>query len=175
MRSSALPPSPGDIVTSLTPELRAVARHLGGPAQSTEDLAQDAALRLFARLSSDGRIADPRRYGFTVLRNLWRDQYRHSEPMSDTDPEETASGASHEASCHMAYVEAVDAIGRLAPHHGEILRLVLEGTDNYADIAQRLGIAKGTVMSRLSRARRALRAEMALGRDEPVASLFADD
>ncbi|WP_158275468.1 RNA polymerase sigma factor [Maritimibacter sp. 55A14] len=159
----------------LAPEFRAVARHLGGPREQADDLAQDAALRLLARLRSDGRISDPRRYGFSVLRNLWRDRYRRAarqgEPLEEEPPAETP----HAASAGLACRDVRAAIARLAPHHRALLTMIAQGTDNYRDLARAQGIAPGTVMSRLSRARRALRAELALGEDDTVMSLLGDE
>ena len=50
------------------------------------------------------------------------------------------------------------AVLAIAPEFREVLVLSLDDQMDYASIAQRLGVPIGTVRSRLSRSRRALRA-----------------
>ena len=56
-----------------------------------------------------------------------------------------------------ARLDLVDALQRLSPLHREILVLFYLVDMSYADLAQALDIPEGTVMSRLNRARDALR------------------
>ena len=172
----ALPPSPRDVVAALSPEFLAIARYLGGPPEQAEDLAQDAAERVLSRLVRDGRIADPRRYGFTVVRNLWRDRHRRAEiVLPETEGGDAPADGPHEGTRHLAFAEVLAAMRRLSPLHREVLELVMSGTDGYDEIARQLGIPKGTVMSRLNRARKALRAELSLGQHETAMSLLAEE
>lgn len=56
-----------------------------------------------------------------------------------------------------ARLDVVDALQRLSPLHREVLVLFYLADVSYADMAQALDIPEGTVMSRLNRAREALR------------------
>lgn len=56
-----------------------------------------------------------------------------------------------------ARLDVVDALQRLSPLHREVLVLFYLADVSYAEMAQALDIPEGTVMSRLNRAREALR------------------
>ena len=56
--------------------------------------------------------------------------------------------------------EIARAIATLSPLHQEILRLVFVGGLSYVELTHTLGVPEGTVKSRLSLARRALRAAL---------------
>lgn len=56
-----------------------------------------------------------------------------------------------------ARLDLVDALQRLSPLHREVLVLFYLADVSYADMAQALDVPAGTVMSRLNRARDALR------------------
>lgn len=58
-----------------------------------------------------------------------------------------------------------EAISALSPIHREVLTLVFEHELSYDEIAVVLGVPNGTVKSRLSNARRALRSELARSED----------
>jgi RNA polymerase sigma-70 factor (ECF subfamily) len=60
---------------------------------------------------------------------------------------------------------------RLTPEHREILMLRYYGDLSYSEIAERLDIKLGTVMSRLSRARSRL--TEVVGPDHPLAAVAA--
>jgi RNA polymerase sigma-70 factor, ECF subfamily len=62
--------------------------------------------------------------------------------------------------------EIAEAITTLSPIHQEILRMIFVQGLSYSELAGALGIPDGTVKSRLSLARRALRAALS-GREEP--------
>jgi RNA polymerase sigma-70 factor, ECF subfamily len=71
-------------------------------------------------------------------------------PADDPGPEETALGR---AGC----AEIARAIGTLSPVHQEVLSLTFDQGLSYGELAEILGVPIGTVKSRLSLARRALR------------------
>lgn len=74
-------------------------------------------------------------------------------PARDPEPESAAlAGAARE--------ELAAAFGRLAPVHREVLTLAFLHELAYAEIAHVLGVPLGTVKSRLSLAKRALRAQL---------------
>jgi RNA polymerase sigma-70 factor (ECF subfamily) len=71
-------------------------------------------------------------------------------PATDPDPEAAALAS-------VARAELADAFGQLAPVHREVLALTFAEELSYQETAQVLGVPVGTVKSRLSHARRALR------------------
>jgi RNA polymerase sigma-70 factor (ECF subfamily) len=61
----------------------------------------------------------------------------------------------------LGVIDLQRALERLSPEHREVLLLVAVEQFSYDETAMALGLPVGTVMSRLSRARQRLRAELA--------------
>lgn len=155
-------------IDELYPDLRRYAHQLCDTPDQAEDLIQQAILRVLNRSGID----DLQKYMFSILRNLHRDllrkkQRESSEPIKDnlTDP-----GAP--ASTRVAFRQVLAQITTLPSPYREVLFLLYLG-QSYAQIAARLDLPIGTIMSRISRARRALRLSLGLGPDEGVAALLA--
>jgi RNA polymerase sigma-70 factor (ECF subfamily) len=72
-------------------------------------------------------------------------------PASDPEPEDAALASAEQE-------ELARAIAQLAPVHREVLTLTFTNGFSYAEIARIVGVPEGTVKSRLSNAKRALRA-----------------
>jgi RNA polymerase sigma factor (sigma-70 family) len=72
---------------------------------------------------------------------------------SEPDPEDLALASAERE-------ELVAALTRLAPMHREVLGLIFEHGLSYQETARILGVPEGTVKSRLSNAKRALRARL---------------
>lgn len=105
-----------------------------------------------------GRITRP--WLFTILHHLYVNQVRHRvhapplDPLPDEEPPALAPSR-HEAALEWRDMER--ALAELSVDHREVLLLVgLEQLD-YAEVATVLNVPPGTVMSRLARAREALR------------------
>jgi RNA polymerase sigma factor (sigma-70 family) len=145
-----------------------LALQLLGDAEEARDVAQEALLRFFASLPRVDPERPPRPWLFAIVRNRVRDLRRHRrrwrteaieranegyvvEPAgTDGDPElERGRGELRRAVWR--------ALGVLADGEREILVLRDYHDLRYTEIAELLGIPIGTVMSRLHRARRALR------------------
>ena len=122
-----------------------------------EDAVQQAAMRGLEHLVS----YDPRRpfkgWWFTVLRHCCIDLLRSRRPHVGLDHPEQEVCASGTAS---AWQDLADALGQLDLPQAEILRLRYFGGLTYEELSQTLAIPKGTVMSRLHYARKALASEM---------------
>ncbi len=149
---------------------------LGNPADA-QDVAQESLLRFFAGL----RRLDPRRpvqpWLFTIVRNRARDVWRRRKVRraeSLDAPGSVGEGlgrqvaderADPEADLHRAELKrrVWRALGELSPARREILVLRDYHDLSYAEIAAVLGIPKGTVMSRLHGARKALRERLLPG------------
>lgn len=139
--------------------LRRYARALVGNHADADDLVQEALARALVYIDGTKRIDNLRAYLFTILHNVRNDAMRRRKregvQLSVEDTPLVAHGASQRdrLTCH----EVLEAIHQLSDEHREVLLLVgVEGM-SYRETAEILGVAIGTVMSRLSRARSALR------------------
>ena len=154
----------------MIPDLRAFARSLCKNPTLADDLAQEAALKLWAALREGAEVEDIERYAMTILRNLARQRWRSEKP---TDPLEDESAAvSPTAPARMACADLAAAVEKLPEAQALLIHMIAEGETSPAVLAEKTGLPVGTVMSRLARARSRLRAEMGLADKTPVSELF---
>jgi RNA polymerase sigma-70 factor (ECF subfamily) len=148
------------------PRLRRLARALARNAEIADDMVQDT---LFRALRAESRWTgtDARPWLITILlnvnRNRLRSLSRHGIPVdvSEVDNQSPPPGPREEG------IDIGRGLDRLNPDQREVLLLVaLEGL-SYEDCAKVLSIPVGTVMSRLSRAREALRDYLQGGSPNP--------
>lgn len=147
-----------------------VARTLTGSWVDAEDLVQDTLIRAYRSVGSfDG--AHPRAWLLTILRNTNINSHRRRRPdlLEDADSLEQhapAFGASATPSPEQAVTDRLldenlhRAVAALDPKFSTVLLLVDVDDLSYAEAADVLGIAVGTVTSRLSRARNRLRHDL---------------
>jgi RNA polymerase sigma-70 factor (ECF subfamily) len=130
-----------------------------------EDLAQEALAKAFVHAD---QLRDPlrlRSWLYGILANCWRDHLRTRRPTEDIDAVEehwlaTERGPEDEAHRGQIVERVRIAVQRLPLGQREVLALVDLEECSYAEVAEILAIPIGTVMSRLSRARAALRASL---------------
>lgn len=158
------------LVTEQIPRLRRYARALVG-AQRADDLVQDCLERAWSRRRLWDGQGELRPWLFTILHNLYVNGVRRQagappfDPLPEEEPPALAPSR-HEAALDLRDVER--ALDGLSLEHREVLLLVgLEQLD-YAEAAAILNVPPGTVMSRLARAREALRRAL---REPPRARL----
>ena len=147
--------------------LRRARRYTSDPA-AAEDLAQEALLRVWARLQQEPPVDDLERYLFTALRNI--SQRRRAAEAALTEAEMPA--VAPRAADRLAAGEVLAEIARLPAAQA---RLILEhgvGGTSYAELARRHGLPVGTVMSRVARGRARLCDRLDLPRDRPVAAIL---
>jgi RNA polymerase sigma-70 factor, ECF subfamily len=146
-----------------------VARRLTRSATEAEDLVQDALLRAYRGFDGfDGRY--PRAWLLTILRNTHYNRIRKRRPdLLDDEVAQRlpASGAdgrrdgTSERALHDDFDPLVrEAVTSLSPNHRAVLALVDLDELSYREAADLLGVPVGTVMSRLRRARRKVRAHL---------------
>lgn len=151
----------GEIVALYSPLRRAARAMAPGRA---DDLVQETLLAMLRRLDSGGEITNLRAYARTTLRNLAR---RSPQITSGEDPDAQAAPPSG----HFALTQVLSVLRKLPAEQSELLVACLRGL-SYAEMAQSLGLPRGTVMSRLSRARKALRQSMGLRQNECIIALL---
>jgi RNA polymerase sigma-70 factor (ECF subfamily) len=146
-----------------------VALSLTRNAADAEDVVQETLIRAYRSIERfDGR--HPRAWLLTILRNANVNRTRRRRPSLFADPEEgrrqLEAGAPEPSAEEEATVDLFDdavaaALDRLPPRFRQIVDLVdLDGL-SYQETADVLEIPIGTVMSRLHRARRRMRGQLA--------------
>lgn len=124
-----------------------------------DDLAQEA---LEKALKKKDQLRDPaalETWLFSILTNCWRDHFRRSRDMVDIDdvPLEHPVTPELEHQQHEVVRAVRAAIAQLPVGQRQVLTLVDLEDCSYIEVAHILGVPVGTVMSRLCRARRALK------------------
>lgn len=133
---------------------------LAGDRDQARDLVQDCALRATAARRSP--IDEPayRAWLFRILRNAYLDQERRAgRTQSLSDDEDQSPGDTQVWRFDESLISALTVrigLARISVAHREIITLVDLVGFTYAETAELIGVAPGTVMSRLSRARQAL-------------------
>lgn len=141
----------------LMPEFLAYARSITSASDSSEDLVQDAIERALRSDNKPSVLEELRPWMFRVIRNLHYDELRklrvrreYSAGMGRLSEESMQTGD------HARDVLIRRAFEKLPPDTREVLFLVDVMGLKYAEAAKVMDVPNGTVMSRLSRARRAL-------------------
>jgi RNA polymerase sigma-70 factor, ECF subfamily len=158
-------------LVAMLPRLRRFARSLCGDATLADDLVQLACER--ALKARDGFEPGTRldAWLFRILRNVWIDGLRKKRGEGVAQPIEDATGLVGEDGRRVAHAAiaanaVMEGMARLAEDHRLVLTLVCVDELSYREAAEALGVPIGTVMSRLSRARRALAAALGMADGE---------
>lgn len=145
----------------LLPELRAYARALCDRPETAEDLVQDAIERALRTENRPDEIAEFRPWMFRVIRNLRYDELRKRRVRREyIAKEKRLYEQGIWAQDHARDVLFRLSFERMPADKREILFLIDVMGLRYSEAAEIIGVAIGTVMSRVSRARKALRDEM---------------
>jgi RNA polymerase sigma-70 factor (ECF subfamily) len=156
-----------DIASMVEPHIPALRRYawaLLRDDQSADDLVQDCLERAVSRWHLRRRDGNLRAWLFAILHNLFISSRRTlarrgphgplddlAEPLQAVgDPEQVAVSR-----------DLLSALNSLPDEQRAVILLVVVEDLSYADTARALGVPIGTVMSRLSRARRDLMARLA--------------
>ncbi|MEL7803456.1 MULTISPECIES: RNA polymerase sigma factor [Sulfitobacter] len=140
----------------LLPEFRAYAIAICASSDDAEDLVQDAIERALRTNSRPTELDELRPWMFRVIRNLHYDELRKRRVRREylaaekrLSDEAGTSDAARDVLIRMAFE-------KLSPDMREVLCLVDIMGLKYAEAANVMNVANGTVMSRISRARKAL-------------------
>ena len=147
-------------IEAAVPALRRYARALTRDADRADDLVQDCLERAIRKRSLWRPTGPVKAWLFRILLNIYRNDLRgrrrRGEHQSiDGLPIEPAVPPSQPG--HLALAEIARALDLLPTEQREALLLVVVEGASYLEAAQILGIPAGTLMSRLGRARAALR------------------
>ena len=149
-----------DEIETHVPALRRYARALTHDVDSADDLVQDCLERAIRKRSLWRPTGPLRAWLFRILLNVYRNDLRRRRralPPRQLDSRfvEPVSFPGHYGS--LALAETARAMQALPSEQREALLLVAVEGMSYAEAAGVLGIPSGTLMSRLARARAALR------------------
>jgi RNA polymerase sigma-70 factor (ECF subfamily) len=150
-----LNPSLRDAMLAAVPSLRAFAISLSGNIDRADDLVQETLLRAIANIDSFQPGTNMSAWMFTILRNLFRSEYRkRRREVEDTDGSYAESLKSHpEQSSRLEFQEFRAALAKLPPDQREALILVGASGFSYEEAASICDCAVGTIKSRVNRAR----------------------
>jgi RNA polymerase sigma-70 factor (ECF subfamily) len=128
---------------------------LSGNIDRADDLVQETLLRAIANIDSFQPGTNMSAWMFTILRNLFRSEYRkRRREVEDTDGSYAESLKSHpEQSSRLEFQEFRTALGKLPPDQREALILVGASGFSYEEAASICDCAVGTIKSRVNRAR----------------------
>lgn len=142
------------------PHLRRYARALtGGDADTADDVVQDCLEKALAKRRSWRRSGSVRFWLFRILYRCHIDSLRRRRrrDIADEDVEDVSPAAPPAQDQRIACNDVAEALARLPARQREtILLIALEGV-SYDEAAAILDVPVGTVRSRLSRGRDALR------------------
>jgi RNA polymerase sigma-70 factor (ECF subfamily) len=144
-----------ETMLAAVPGLRAFAMSLCGKIDRADDLVQETLLRALTNIDSFEPGTNMSAWLFTILRNLFRSEYRkRRREVEDGDGRFAASlKAQPEQPSHLEFEEFRAALAQLPPDQREALILVGASGFSYEEAAQICGSAVGTIKSRVNRAR----------------------
>src|SRR6202171_5296892 len=158
------------------PRLRRYARALARDVAAADDLVQDCLARALGKIHLWQEGTDLRAWLFTILHNQYVNQVRRSVRegaavgLSETEP--LLTRAPHQGN-RLELRDLERAITKLPEEQRSVILLVgLEGM-RYEEVAEILDVPVGTVRSRLSRGREALRRLMGIVPDRQAEAIMA--
>ncbi|MEL7137465.1 MAG: sigma-70 family RNA polymerase sigma factor [Pseudomonadota bacterium] len=140
------------------PGLRAFARTFHRDPARADDLVQETMLKAWSKREQFEMGTNLRAWLFRILRNTYLSELRkRKREVEDADGSHTASLVAKPAQeGHMAMNDLRGALAELNEEQREALLLVGASGFSYEDAAEIIGVAPGTVKSRVSRGRQRL-------------------
>src|SRR5580698_2023591 len=144
-----------EVMLAAVPSLRAFAISLCGNVDRADDLVQEALLRALGNIGSFEPGTNMSAWLFTILRNLFRSEYRkRRREVEDAEGSYAESLTTPpEQNSRLEIDEFREALKLLPPEQRESLILVGASGFSYEEAAQICGCAVGTIKSRVNRAR----------------------
>jgi RNA polymerase sigma-70 factor (ECF subfamily) len=152
---TSLDPALRDQILAAVPSLRAFAISLSGNVDRADDLVQETLLRALANIHSFQPGTNMPAWLFTILRNLFRSEYRkRRREVEDADGSYAETLKTQPAqTSHVEFKEFSVALGKLPDDQREALILIGASGFSYEEAAEICGCAVGTIKSRVNRAR----------------------
>ena len=175
-----LAPSVREAMLAAVPSLRAFAISLSGNVDRADDLVQETLLRAMANIDSFEPGTNMSAWLFTILRNLFRSEYRkRRREVEDTDGNYAETLKSHpEQQSRVEFEEFRTALAKLPADQREALILVGASGFSYEEAAAICQCAVGTIKSRVNRARTRLAELLSIdgvddfGPDQPTRAIL---
>lgn len=159
-----------DEIETHVPALRRYARALTRDTDRADDLVQDCLERAIRKQALWQPTGSLKSWLFRILLNLYRNELRTNRRRGEHVAVDTLLVEPSIAPAQpgrIALAEMSRAIDLLNVEQKEVLLLVVLDGMSYAEAAEALSIPIGTLMSRLGRARAALRTAVGGGTEEP--------
>jgi RNA polymerase sigma-70 factor (ECF subfamily) len=152
---SSLNPALREQMLGAVPSLRAFAISLSGNVDRADDLVQETLMRAIANIESFQPGTNMSAWLFTILRNLFRSEYRkRRREVEDADGSYADTLKSQpEQGSRLEFNEFRAALDKLPPDQREALILVGASGFSYEEAAAICECAVGTIKSRVNRAR----------------------
>ncbi len=130
--------------------------------ERARDLTQETLTRALEKLDSLQEEDRLEVWLTRILANLFRDQLKRMEPLTGYEVEQIRDPATQEQIFERNQLidRTHDAVRSLSDNHRQVVTLVDIAEFSYVETAQILNLPVGTVMSRLARARGALKTEL---------------
>jgi RNA polymerase sigma-70 factor (ECF subfamily) len=144
-----------DSFEDIRPNLLAYAISLTRNHDLADDLVQDTLLKLHGGSQTPAGAQNIKHYSFRMLRNLHIDNLRKNKVRVEYSAEQERLWSDTNTDYFDTVEQLIvrDAFSQLTPDHREILFLVDVMGFKYAEAAETIEVASGTIMSRVSRAR----------------------
>jgi RNA polymerase sigma-70 factor (ECF subfamily) len=149
-------------IAALLPRLRRFGVALAGTPEQGDDIVQAAIERVLAKANQWQVGTSLESWTFKIMQNIWRDELRRrrtderKQALNSAGNEETVDG-SNVAETMLMLTRTRECFARLPEEQRLALALVVLDGRSYREAADQLEIPIGTLMSRLSRGRDALR------------------
>lgn len=149
-------------IAALLPRLRRFGIALAGSAEQGDDIVQAAIEKVLAKANQWQPGTSLESWTFKIMQNVWRDELRRrrtdekKQALNNAGMDETVDG-SNVAETMLMLNKTRDCFSKLPEEQRLALALVVLDGRSYREAADQLEIPIGTLMSRLSRAREALR------------------
>ncbi|HET6882981.1 MAG TPA: sigma-70 family RNA polymerase sigma factor [Pirellulales bacterium] len=167
----------GQLVSDHHAAVYRYAFRLTGAVCDAEDLTQQTFLAAHQSLNQLRRPENARAWLFTILRNTYGRLGRKRQPLSatpyDIDLENIPDDLPNEPLIDPQRLQ--EAIDELPDDYKLVVLLFYFEECSYREIAERLSVPPGTVMSRLARAKARLRTRLFETEEAPVASAARPD
>lgn len=128
-----------------------------GSREEAEDAVQETYLQAWKYWRSFQQGTNCRAWLFRILFNVIKKKAKNKKHFVPIEEPQVENLLHFDRSASVSEFEMLEVFDQLNPEHREVILLVVVEEMSYKEVAAALGVPMGTVMSRLNRARTALR------------------